>query len=148
MSDSPRHSRPAVPYGPTARSVAANVRRLRGCRGFSIYQLSSALIESGRPIGPSAVAKIERQERQVTVDELIALALALGVSPSALLMPFVEAEHDLVEVSGGGGPVPAGDAWAWADGRRPLRLTPGLEPTERLEHQLYGRPQWMWRQGA
>jgi hypothetical protein len=34
-------------------------------------------------------------------------------------------------------------AWAWANGRRPLRLSEGTEETQLLEHQLYGLPQWL-----
>ncbi|MFE7478564.1 hypothetical protein ACFU98_47695, partial [Streptomyces sp. NPDC057575] len=86
--------------------------------------------------------KIERQQRQVTVDDLAALAVILGVSPSALLLPFTERPTDPVDVTGSG-PVAAADAWQWAHGGRPLKLTPGKEQTELLEHQLYGLPQWL-----
>lgn len=39
--------------------------------------------------------------------------------------------------------MPAGEAWEWANGKRPLRLTEGKEQTELMEHQLYGMPQWL-----
>jgi transcriptional regulator with XRE-family HTH domain len=80
-----QRARPAVPYGPTGHAVAANVKRFRELRGLSIYALSDALKEAGRPITPSAVAKIEKQQRQVTVDDLAALAHALGVPPQRML---------------------------------------------------------------
>jgi len=80
-----RRPRPATQFGATAERVAANVRALREVRGLSIYSLSDALNGAGRPITPSAVAKIERLERHVTVDDLAALAAALKVTPQQLL---------------------------------------------------------------
>lgn len=142
MSDETRRARPAAQYGPTAAHVAANVQRLRKSRGLSIYQLSALLKAASRPITPAAVGKIERQQRQVTVDDLAALAVIFGVSPSALLLPLSRSDKDDVEVTGGGA-VPAADAWAWAQGRRPLLMEPGQEQTQQMEHQLYGLPQWL-----
>lgn len=71
----------------TGKTVAANVRRLREARGLSTYDLSRALAEAGRPIAPSAIAKVERAERRVDVGDLMALAVVLGVSPVTLLLP-------------------------------------------------------------
>lgn len=85
---------------------------------------------------------MEKGERVVTADELAALAAAFGVSPSALLLPLTARPSDAVEVTGGG-TVAADQAWAWANGQRPLHFTQGLEQTEQLEHQLFGRPQWL-----
>ncbi|MDX3515891.1 helix-turn-helix transcriptional regulator [Streptomyces caniscabiei] len=76
-----------MPYGVTGRAVARNVKRLREQRGMSIYKLSDALVRFGRPIPPSAVAKAEKLQRQVTVDDLAALAAALSVTPAQLLEP-------------------------------------------------------------
>lgn len=142
MSDEKRRPRPAAQYGPTAEAVASNLKRLRERRGLTIYSLSGALKRAGRAITPSAIAKIERQQRQVTVDDLAALASTLGVSPSALLLPLTDRPDDSLEVTGGG-TATAAEAWQWANGRRPLKLTPGKEQTELLEHQLYGLPQWL-----
>lgn len=85
---------------------------------------------------------MEKAERHVTADELAAFAVAFGVSPSALMVPFTERSTDPVEVTGGG-TTDAADAWRWAHGQRPLKLTPGKEQTELLEFQLYGLPQWL-----
>lgn len=142
MTDEQRRPRPATQYGPTAATVARNVERLRKQRGLSIYQLSALLREAGRPITPAAVGKIERQQRQVNVDDLAALAVIFGVSPSALLLPLSLQPDVQVEVTGGG-VVSADDAWAWANGKRPLHLAEGAEETQLLEHQLYGLPQWL-----
>jgi transcriptional regulator with XRE-family HTH domain len=141
MSDE-RQPRPAAQYGPTAATVAANVQRLRKRRELSIYQLSKLLRDRGRPITPAAVGKIERQQRQVTVDDLVTLAVVFGVSPSALLLPLDDTPNRTVEITGAGDhPVRADVAWDWMDGKRPLRLTRGNEETELLEYDLYSRPQ-------
>ncbi|MCX5586030.1 helix-turn-helix domain-containing protein [Streptomyces erythrochromogenes] len=119
MTDDKRRVRSATQYGPSASAVATNVRRIREARGMSIYALSGLLAKSGRPIAASAVAKIERQERQVTVDDLIALAVALNVSPSALYLPLDDDPSHVIEITGAG-EQPADRAWDWADGQRPL----------------------------
>lgn len=142
MTDEQRRARPAAQYGPTAATVAANVKRLRERTGMTIYKLSALLRDAGRPITPAAVGKIERKQRQVTVDDLATLAVIFGVSPSALLLPLTDKPGDPVEVTGGG-TVTAEDAWSWANGNRPLRYAEGREPTQQMEHQLYGVPQWI-----
>ncbi|MFF0076582.1 helix-turn-helix domain-containing protein [Streptomyces sp. NPDC005494] len=137
MSDETRRARPATQYGPTAERVAANVQRLRKSRGLSIYQLSALLKAAERPITPAAVGKIERLQRQVTVDDLAALAVILGVSPSALLLPLTREGTAVVT---GAGEVPASTAWEWADGERPLVIPHGDQGQAQLEYRLWGRP--------
>lgn len=87
MTEETRRPRPAAQYGPTGHTVAENVKRLREHRGMTIYALSGALDKAGRPITPSAIAKIEKQQRQVTVDDVMALAVVLNTSPISLLLP-------------------------------------------------------------
>ncbi|MFJ1667369.1 helix-turn-helix domain-containing protein [Streptomyces bottropensis] len=87
MNAEERRPRPAIPYGSAGRMVAENVRRIRGQRGMTTYTLSDALAEAGRPITPTAIVRLEKQKRQVTVDDLAALAAALSVTPAQLLEP-------------------------------------------------------------
>lgn len=122
----------------TGRQVAANVRRVREARGWSTYDLSRLLDEVGRPIAPSAIAKVERAERRVDVGDLAALATVLGVNPSALLLPLKDGPADSVEITGAGS-VSAEDAWDWADGKGPLRVPEG-DFDARLQFDLYARP--------
>ncbi|MEU0977964.1 helix-turn-helix domain-containing protein [Streptomyces griseus] len=126
-----RRARPATQYGPTAKQVGENVRRLRDRRGYTIYELSEKLRAAGRPITPSAVAKIERRERQVTADDLVVLAVVLDVSPAALLLPLKDSPRERVDITGAG-VVPADAAWAWASNQRPL-LTPSSETARTAE---------------
>jgi transcriptional regulator with XRE-family HTH domain len=119
--------------------VADNVKRLRERRGMTIYQLSKLLRDAGRPITPAAVGKIERQQRQVTVDDLAALSVIFKVSPSALLLPLKDAPTDVIQVTGAG-PVSGEDAWDWADGLRPLKFSEDDTETQMLEYDLHSRP--------
>lgn len=137
-----RRGRRAIEVGPTGKTVAANIARLRERRGLTTRQLSAALERAGRSIPASGITRMEKGERVVTSDELVALAAVFGVSPSALLLPLTAKASDPVEVTGGG-TVSADVAWAWANGQRPLSFTEGVEPTQMLEYQLYGRPQWL-----
>lgn len=118
MSDDKRRPRPAVQYGPTAAAVARNVKRIREGRGMTIYALSGALGKAGRPITPSAVAKIEKQQRQVTVDDLTALAEVLDVSPATLLLPAADKAREPVQLTPRKS-VPWQIAWRWMHGQCP-----------------------------
>lgn len=142
MTDEKRRPRPAAQYGPTGYTVAENVRRLREHRGMTIYALSGALGNAGRPITPSAIAKIEKQQRQVTVDDLTALASALRVSPMTLLLPWKPTADAPVEVTGTGTAV-ARDVWQWADGAKPLKTSEEDRLGDLLRFRLDSRPAWM-----
>src|SRR5690606_19823410 len=53
--------------------------------GLSQRALADRLAEHGRPMQVSGVSKIEAGERRVDVDDLVALARALEVTPAHLL---------------------------------------------------------------
>ncbi|KPC79541.1 helix-turn-helix domain-containing protein [Streptomyces sp. NRRL S-4] len=127
---------------PTGKQVASNVRRLREVRGWSTYQLSRALQEAGRPIAPSALAKVERAERRVDVGDLMALAAVLGISPVTLLLPAnTRGPKDangiptqaVTEVTGAG-EVAVADAWRWAWCEDPLSYPEGESDEEQDRH--------------
>ncbi len=76
--------------------VAARVRELRKRRDWSVRQLADRCAELGiSTLTENALENIERgrsskalrQGRAVTADELVALAYALDVAPTALLLP-------------------------------------------------------------
>ena len=127
----------AVSRGPTAETVAANVRRLREARGLSLPGLSDRLAKIGRPILPSGLSKIELGERRVDVDDLMALAVALRVNPSAMLLPHTTGSDESYEITGAGG-LPAHQVWDWADGKAPL-FDPDDDATD-LDFLLHARP--------
>lgn len=139
MPDEKRRPRPAVQYGPTAATVAGNVKRLREIQNMTIYSLSGALETAGRPITPSAVAKIEKMQRQVTVDDLMALAIALEVSPSALLLPLTDDPKVQVEVTGA--TARADRLWDWVDGNAALKVALESDRVEQfMRYLLRSRP--------
>jgi transcriptional regulator with XRE-family HTH domain len=108
--------------GAASVRVASNLRAMRAQRGLSTYALGRKLAEIGWPIRASIITRIEGGERRVDVDDLVALAVALDVSPGTLLMPETQAPivplHVPVDLPGG--PVSLAAAWAWVCGERPL----------------------------
>ena len=115
--------RRANELGPTGQAVAVNVARIRNSLGMSTYRLSEILADLGRPIAASAISKIEGGSRRVDADDLMALAVAFDVPPSALLLPPVAGDDSV--------PVlydyneDAALLWEWAEGNVPLRLPDG-----------------------
>ncbi|WP_053643519.1 MULTISPECIES: helix-turn-helix domain-containing protein [unclassified Streptomyces] len=143
-----QRGRRAIETGPTGQAVATNLARLRKARGLTTRQLSALLEQNGRPIPASGITRMEKKERQVTADDLAALAVVLGVSPSALLLPVDVELHDEVQITGST-PVTAYAAWQWADGKAPLStLGQGVQGGRAymralMEYRLYGRPHWL-----
>ncbi|WP_435285948.1 hypothetical protein [Streptomyces bacillaris] len=70
--------------GSVGQRVAKEVARLRG--RTSVRELSARLTKLGRPILPSGITKMEQGKRRVDVDDLLALAAALQVTPTRLLL--------------------------------------------------------------
>lgn len=105
--------------GLTGLTVAANVKRLRG--EMSYTQLSRRLEErAGWSINPVGIRRIEAGERRVGADDLIALAVALEVSPVTLLMPASDTAGGEVSVTGHGGALTAEAVWHWLRASYPL----------------------------
>jgi transcriptional regulator with XRE-family HTH domain len=67
------------------RQVKAQIRWERERKHLSLQDLSERLTKVGRPILPSGISKIEQGDRRVDVDDLVALADALGTVPGAIL---------------------------------------------------------------
>lgn len=133
-----------VEIGPTGLQTARNIERLRTELGMSQRRLAQVLTDLGRPTPTTALSKIERGERRVDVDDLAAIAVALGVSPTTLLLPPV-ADASRTTVTGAGA-VTTEAAWDWIDGIRPLLPFPVDEPDQAgenglLAHALRARPE-------
>ncbi len=104
--------------GPTAQRVARNVHQLRNGRKLSLQALSDALTGLGQPISLGQLSKLENGDRRVDVDDLVALAAALGVSPSRLLLTESAGPED-VDLTPGLR-CSTGEALRWAAGVMPL----------------------------
>lgn len=74
-----------IDLGATGRQVVSNVSRLRKQLRLSYAQLSLLLDKTERPIRATGLHRLENGKRRVDVDDLVALATALGVEPIALL---------------------------------------------------------------
>lgn len=75
-------------YGPLTRQLAANLRAVREERGLSLRQLGERMAEVGRPISLNTLSTIELGKRGVDLDDVAALAHALGVPPLELVFPI------------------------------------------------------------
>jgi transcriptional regulator with XRE-family HTH domain len=105
--------------GPTGEALGENVRRIRADRRLSLPELAQRVEATGRSIPAESLRRIELGYRKVDVDDLVALAVALDVSPLALLFPATRRPDERVEATGF---TPtdgdAGDLWLWAVGDR------------------------------
>lgn len=110
-------------------------------------QLSGALERAGRAIPASGITRMEKGERVVTADELVALAAVLGASPQALLLPLKDDPAEIIEITGVGS-VPADAAWEWIPpAGQPLRMPAGVDPnTALLEFVLANWPPRAYKQ--
>lgn len=108
--------------GPTAETVAANVRRLReDVLNLSYTRLSELLKERADwSINPVGIRRLEAGERRISADDLVALAVALGVSPATLLMPYTTERAERV-LATGTGPQSAEGLWRWLVGNNPFK---------------------------
>ncbi|WP_369222438.1 helix-turn-helix domain-containing protein [Streptomyces sp. R39] len=141
-----------IELGASGRAVAANVKRLRKARGWSLRALSEELSAVGRGLSQDAINKIEngaeegttKQIRRVDADDLIALAVVFGVAPAALLVPLTYLPTESVGVTGAG-EVPALTAWLWATSeiQRLVYDTDRRRQTQDRESTLYGLPEWL-----
>ncbi|WP_435272192.1 helix-turn-helix domain-containing protein [Streptomyces parvulus] len=128
------------PLGPTGEQVRANVERVRESRGMTKKQLADRVSELGRPIPPLGISRIEAGTRRVDADDLVALAVALRVSPSTLLLPSGPADRPAHVTAAG--TVTTVEAWLWADGIRPLKLSDQDPSGDVQRYQLDARPAW------
>jgi transcriptional regulator with XRE-family HTH domain len=123
----------AIPLGATGEAVRANIQRLREAQNLGYAKLSRILEELGRSIPELGLRRIEAGNRRVDVDDLMALAAALGVSPATLLMPeagrdasFFETKRVRVAWADKAETVPVGWLWGW------LTAEHGLVPENEL----------------
>lgn len=86
---------------------------------MSYAQLSRQLVKAGRGIPPLGLTRIESGSRRVDADDLVALAIALNVSPITLLMPAAADPDSDVQVTAER-KTSAKRMWSWLNGGYPL----------------------------
>jgi transcriptional regulator with XRE-family HTH domain len=125
--------------GSVGQRLAKEVARLRG--RTTVRELSARLTKLGRPILPSGITKIEQGTRRVDVDDLVALAVALKVTPTRLLLgpPPTDGPHDPAHE----------EAWEWADWEDSQGRKRQPIPLIRLAPELALEPwdAWPWALG-
>jgi hypothetical protein len=72
--------------GPAGEVLAANIRRVRTARRIGFAELFRSLSKIGRPIPELGLRRIERGERRVDYDDLLALAYVLKIAPVDLMV--------------------------------------------------------------
>jgi transcriptional regulator with XRE-family HTH domain len=128
------------PLGATGETVRNNVRRLRGREGsnFGYAELSRRLKATGRGIPELGLRRIEEGDRRVDVDDLMALAAALEVSPITLLMPpTADADESVDSVVG---MLTARRLWRWLTAEMPLT---GDTPSDVFGFIWRSVPKWL-----
>jgi transcriptional regulator with XRE-family HTH domain len=132
-----------VPLGPVGGYVIANLKQLRDARRLTYKELSDRLAEIGRPIPTLGLSRIEKGNRRVDADDLVALAIALGVTPAALLLPRTGDPYDEIELTAGLRTT-ARAAWEWSHGNFPLVASGADAPTWReiADFEAHARPDW------
>lgn len=78
--------------GPAGRHVGQAVATLRETRGWDQGTLLARLATEGLALSQPILSRVEAGTRRVDVDELLALAVALDVAPTALLPPHATPE--------------------------------------------------------
>ncbi|MFJ9377559.1 helix-turn-helix domain-containing protein [Streptomyces sp. NPDC101455] len=75
----------SLEIGPAGIRTARIIETLRTERGLPQRELAARATALGRPMSNTMLSRIERAHRRCDVDDLVALAQALRVSPLALL---------------------------------------------------------------
>lgn len=139
-----------VQRGETSVVVGANVQRLRTDQNLGLRALADRL-QSIRPsLKHTSIDAIERGTRRVDVDDLMALAVALGVSPATLLMPVVASETELITSTGIDTKVMAQQLWLWLTADLSAASVVGLSPAAFLgrAHPEWQQTQWLTLKGT
>lgn len=108
--------RPGTP-GTTFRRRLREVRRRAG---LSQIALAERVAEQGGSLNQAALTRIERGDRDATVEEALLLAAALGVSPLWLMLP--SDQHEWVRLGDGNRVYETALLREWIRGSHPMDL--------------------------
>jgi transcriptional regulator with XRE-family HTH domain len=95
------------------------LREVRKLKGWTQQNLAAALGRAGVELNEFVITRMESGNRRVSVDEAIAIATVLGVSPLHMLVSLNDDET--LQLVPRLPAVRAVDARAWLRGQRPLR---------------------------
>lgn len=86
--------------GATGETAAATIKQVREMKNLTFAEMSRRLDAINWPIAPLGLKRIENCERRIDVDDLMALAIVLRVSPMYLLQPISRDLDDKVTATG------------------------------------------------
>jgi transcriptional regulator with XRE-family HTH domain len=125
--------------------LAERLKRLRAVLGWEQRDLANRVRAIGLKLDRSAIAKIETNNRNVSVEELLALAAACDVEPVALLAP----RDDNEEIAIAGMRLTAGGLRAWFHGLTPPAVSDlnnvgavHTEQAHRVFHEQVSDQEW------
>jgi transcriptional regulator with XRE-family HTH domain len=121
-----------IALGTTGETLIKNLKRVRGEMTYA--ELARRLEALGRPIPPLGLRRMEAGERRVDVDDLMALAMVLHVSPLTLLLPQGQESDTSVF---GDKPIRNDHLWRWAIGDR------SMDGSETRRFQADSLPSWL-----
>jgi transcriptional regulator with XRE-family HTH domain len=91
-------------------------------------------------VSPVGIRRIEDGERRVSLDDLFSLSVALGVSPTTLLIPNADDGDEQVAATGITEKLDAERLWNWVRGDEPI------DPAEHTQIPLAALPEWKQQQ--
>jgi hypothetical protein len=121
-----------IDLGPIGVTVAANIEWVRKHKNLSYAELSRRLDDLGRPIAPLGLTRIRDLQRRVDIDDLIAIALALGFPPLELLLPLDGSPSEKVKVTDKGSQYSQLQLRNWLMGLRSIDAEPPEVPYGQL----------------
>lgn len=126
----PKNPRLPVRLGPIGRRVSERLHQIRTGKSWTLRVLEAELASIKHPISNDGLSKIETGKRRVDVDDLVALAIALDVTPSRFLLPDGK-PGDMVQLTENV-TVSWVRAWSWAAGHMSLS-PPGTSLSNRVK---------------
>ncbi|MFJ1639530.1 MULTISPECIES: helix-turn-helix domain-containing protein [unclassified Streptomyces] len=81
-----------IEFGPAGIRAARNIEAARLASRLTQRQLAERSTALGRPMTSNALSRTERARRRCDIDDLVAIAAAVGVSLLALLLPSSAAD--------------------------------------------------------
>lgn len=110
----------AVPAKRPSQVFATTMREVRGRRRWSQEDLEDVLRSLGHPLDRTVIARIESEERKLTLDDAMAISAALAVAPIHMFTPRASSEAVAI---GAKLRAPAGKVRRWVRGEQPLDET-------------------------
>jgi transcriptional regulator with XRE-family HTH domain len=102
--------------------LAANIQALRLLRRLKQGDLADGMTRVGHRWTQQTVSDVERARRNITVNELLGLALVLDATLDELLDPMGVNGREWRELDYGPGTISASDARAWVRGEHRVSL--------------------------